>query len=160
MAEQALAPRQHPIIDRLWGIVTASTRARPPWPFLFSRRHALGRAPVSSVLERASGLITASRLVAVLARGHEGDVAAPAGVRRVVQPAYRGSASEVFLPLLAIVRQDPRAIAVVLPPDAVGQDEPEFLATVEAAAEAVALRPDLPVVVGLAPPCARPRVGC
>jgi mannose-1-phosphate guanylyltransferase len=155
MAEPTLA-RQHPIIDRLWGIVTASTRARPPLRFLFSRRHALGRTPLSSVLERASGLITANRLVAVLARGHERDADAPAGVRRVVQPAYRGSASEVFLPLLAIVHQDPRAIVVVLPPDAAGQDEPKFLTTVEAAAEAVALRPDLPIVVGLAPPCARP----
>jgi mannose-1-phosphate guanylyltransferase len=156
MADSALASQHYAVAERLWGIVPAGMRARQRWRFLFPRRRPVSREPLSTVLDRAGGLITASRLVAVLARGHEHDADGLAGVRRVVQPAYRGSASEIFLPLLTIMRQDSRAIVAVLPPDAVGQDEPEFLATVASAAEAVAVRPDLPLVIGLAPPCTRP----
>lgn len=157
MAEQALTTLHHAALaDRLWGIVPAGTRVRRRWRFLLSRHRSFNPAPISAVLDRAGALFAADRLVAVLTRGHEHDVDGLDGVRRVVQPAYRGSAAEIFLPLLAIVRQDPQAIVVVLPPDAVGQDEPRFLTTVETAAAAVASRPDLPVIIGLAPPCTRP----
>lgn len=157
MMEQALATRHYPALaDRLWGIVPAGTCLRRRWRFLLPGRRPFNPAPLSSVLDRAGALFSADRLVAVLARGHEHDASGLDGVRRVVQPAYRGSAAEVFLPLLAIVRRDPQAIVAVLPPDAAGQDEPWFLATVETAAAAVASRPDLPLVIGLAPPCTRP----
>jgi len=157
MAEQALTTQHHAALaDRLWGIVPAGTRVRRRWRFLLSRHRSFNPAPLSSVLDRAGALFAADRLVAVLARGHEHDVNGLVGVRRVVQPAYRGSAAEIFLPLLAIVRRDPEAIVVVLPPDAAGQDEPQFLATVETAAAAVASHRGLPLVVGLAPPCSRP----
>jgi mannose-1-phosphate guanylyltransferase len=157
MADSALATQHHTALaDRLWGIVPAGTCARPPWRFLLSRRRPFNPAPLAAVLDRAGALFSADRLIAVLARGHEHDADGLDGVRRVVQPAYRGSAAEIFLPLLAIVRRDPQAIVVVLPRDAVGQDEPRFLATVETAAAAVASRPDLPLVIGLAPPCTRP----
>jgi mannose-1-phosphate guanylyltransferase len=157
MMEQALATQHHAALaDRLWGIVPAGTRLRRRWRFLLPGRRPFNPAPLSSALERAGALFSADRLVAVLARGHEHDASALDGVRLVVQPAYRGSAAEVFLPLLAIVRRDPQAIVAVLPADAAGQDEPRFLATVETAAAAVASRPDLPLIIGLAPPCTRP----
>lgn len=157
MAQQALATQHHAALaDRLWGIVPAGTCPRRRWRFLLPGRRPYNPAPLSSVLDRAGALFSADRLVAVLARGHDHDANGLRGVRRVVQPAYRGSAAEVFLPLLAIVRRDPQAIVAVLPPDAAGQDEPQFLATVETAAAAVASRPDLPLVIGLAPPCTRP----
>jgi len=158
MENSALATRPHAALaDRLWGIVPVGARGRRPWRFLLSRRRSFNPAPLSAIVDRAGALFAADRLVAVLARGHEHDLDGLDGVRRVVQPAYRGSAAEIFLPLLAIIRRDPQAIVVVLPPDASGQDEPEFLATVETAAAAVASRGDLPVVIGLAPPCIRPR---
>ena len=157
MAEHALATQHHrALADRLWGIVPAGARLRRRWRFLLPGRRPFNPAPLSSVLDRVGALFSLDRLVAVLARGHEHDANGLDGVRQVIQPAYRGSAAEIFLPLLAIVRQDPQAIVVVLPPDAVGQDEPRFLATVETAAAAVASRPDLPVIIGLAPPCTRP----
>jgi mannose-1-phosphate guanylyltransferase len=157
MADSVLsAQRRTTAAGRLWGIVPAGGRASRAWRFFLPSGPPPGPGSLTSILDRAGSLIGAGRLVAVLARGHEHGVDARADVRRVVQPAYRGSAAEVFLPLLAIMRHDPGAIVVVLPPGAVGQDEPEFLPTIEAAAEAVAVLPELPVVIGLPPPCPRP----
>jgi mannose-1-phosphate guanylyltransferase len=157
MMDSALnAQRRTAAADRLWGIVPAGGRASRGWRFFLPAARPTGAVSLTAILDRAGGLIGADHLVAVLARGHEHDADARAGVRRVVQPAYRGSAAEVFLPLLAIMRQDPRAIVAVLPSDAVGPDEPDFLATVEGAAEAVVVLPELPVVIGLPPPCPRP----
>src|SRR5712692_11950816 len=102
MTEQALTTQHHTALaDRLWGIVPAGTCARRHWRFLLPRRRPFNPAPLSAVLDRASALFSADRLVAVLARGHEHDGHGLDGVRRVIQPAYRGSAAEVFLPLLA-----------------------------------------------------------
>jgi mannose-1-phosphate guanylyltransferase len=156
MTDSALATvQQVSVADRLWAIVpVGGTRRR--WRFLRPPRRARAPIGLASVLDRAGALIGADRLVAVLSRGHERDADALDGVRRVIQPAYRGSAAEIFLPLLAITRHDRHAIVVVLPPEAIGQEEPAFLAAVERAAEAVSIRSDVPVVIGLAPPCAWP----
>jgi mannose-1-phosphate guanylyltransferase len=157
MAEPALAPRADAAVaDRLWGIVLAGTgAARRRWSFLLPRRRALGVAPLRAVVDRADDLIPAHRLVAVLARGREHDADDLTDIQRVVQPAYRGSAAEVFLPVSMITRRDPSAIVVVLPADGVGQDEANFFTTVGRAAEAVAVRPDHVLVIGLVPPCPR-----
>lgn len=155
MAQLALETRQHAsVAGRLWGIVLTGARADGRWKFLLPRYRS--HTPALATLERAGEVIAADRLVTVLARGHARDADAYARVHRVVQPAYRGSAAEVFLPLSMIVRRDPSAIVVVLPTDGVGQHEPEFAAAVERAAQAAAAQADLVVVLGLAPPCARP----
>ena len=157
MADSALATQEHAgIADRLWGIVPAGVRSRRRWSLLFPRRRAVAPTPLSTVLDRAGALIDGSRLVAVLARGHEHDADGLDGVQRMVQPAYRGSAAEVFLPLSTIVKRDRAALVAVLPADGVGQDEPEFFATVARAAEAVDELTDLPILIGLTPPCTRP----
>ena len=152
MTPLALAPRHH--ADRLWGIVLTGARTERRWRFLLPRRRPSGPAS-RATLDRAGEVIPADRLVIVLARGHADAAEGAASGQRVMQPAYRGSAAEVFLPLSMIVQRDPSAIVVVLPADGVGQDEPEFPAAVGRAAQAVALRAELVLALGLAPPCAR-----
>ena len=157
MASRSLAIQEHAsAAERLWGIVPAGVGSRWRWSLLFPRRRAGAPAPLSTVLDRASALIDGSRLIVVVTRGHEHDANGPEGTQRLVQPAYRGSAAEVFLALAKIVSRDPSAIVAVLPADGIGQDEAEFFATVARAAAAVDALPDLPIVLGLSPPCARP----
>jgi mannose-1-phosphate guanylyltransferase len=155
MAQSALASRTH-ASDRLWGIILGGAdAARRRWSFLLPCRRPAGVTSLRAAADRATDLIPAHRLVTVLARGRSHDADGLAGVQRVIQPAYRGSAAELFLPLSMIARRDQSAIVVVLPADGAGQDEPEFLAAVERAAEAVAERRSLLLVIGVAPPCAR-----
>ncbi|MCL6640533.1 MAG: hypothetical protein K6T92_04080, partial [Candidatus Rokubacteria bacterium] len=87
----------------LWGIIVATRGGLGCGcrPTLASRpdRHVLFRR----TLERAARLIAPDRLVAVLARDHSASYdtrlpGAPA-VRRVLQPAWRGSAPALYLPL-------------------------------------------------------------
>jgi mannose-1-phosphate guanylyltransferase len=103
-------------------------------------------------VERVSDLIPAPRLLTVLSRGADAEGVEPREVQRVVQPAYRGSAAEVFLPLLMILRQDPAATVVVFPVHGASRYEAGFLAAVGRAADAVSTYPDLVVVIGMASP--------
>ena len=157
MARTTLAPESFATVaDRLWGIVLGGTgAARRRWSFLLPSRRSVGAAPLRAAIDRAADLIPAHRLFAVLARGRDHDGDGLAHVQRVVQPAYRGSAAEVFLPLAMIARRDPSAIVVVLPAGGVGQDEADFLPTIGRAAETVDTRPDVLLVIGVAPPCPR-----
>ena len=106
-------------------------------------------------LERASRLAPAGQMMAVLNRRQLGvwepELAAIAGVRRVVQPVYRGRAAEMLLPLLTIGRRDPSATVVVLPVDHSVDHDARFLRYVRRAVWAVALRPDLPILIGAHP---------
>ena len=110
--------------SRLWGIVLANRVDE-------RRRVSVGRGSYPhdkglfrQTLEHASRLIPEERLVTVLARSHaayyDDALAALPGVQRVVQPAYRGSAPEIFLAVLKIGYQDPDATVVVLPSPTVG----------------------------------------
>jgi mannose-1-phosphate guanylyltransferase len=107
------------------------------------------------VLERASRLAPAAQVVAVLTRRQaaawDRELSAVPQARRVVQPVYRGRAAEVLLPLLAVARQDPSATVVVLPADQRPEDDPRFLRYVSRAVWAIALRPDLPILIGAHP---------
>jgi mannose-1-phosphate guanylyltransferase len=154
MAHPAPSRVERSIPDRLWAIGLGGIAVRR-WPLVSRARRRLGVAEIRAAIDRTGQLIPPSRLVVVLARGHEHDADGIPGIHRVVQPAYRGSAVELFLPLSLIARHDRSAIVVALPADGVGQDEPAFLATLVRAAEAVAERPDLVVALGLAPPCPR-----
>jgi mannose-1-phosphate guanylyltransferase len=115
-------------------------------------------------IDRAARLIPTERLVTVLVRGQslpgeterqslpgETERRPVPDVLRIVQPRYRGSAAEVFLPVLQIARRDPHAIVVILPGDHDVGYETRFLNYVAKAAAAVDLRPDLPVLIGAHP---------
>jgi len=106
-------------------------------------------------LERASRLAPAGQMVTVLTRQRaaawERELAAVPHGPRVVQPVYRGRAAEVLLPLLKIVRQDPAATVIVLPAAQRVEHDARFLRYVGRAVWAVALRPDVPLLIGAQP---------
>jgi len=171
-------PQRHAVSTRpgarLWGIVVggsdAPARALGSAVSLHApREHRRPGAPQASearlrrTVERALRLIPARHLVAVLARETApGGARALTGlgeVRCIVQPRHRGSAAEVFLPLLGIARQDPDATVVVLPSEHLGGRDGRFMLTVEKAVWAVGLRPDLLVLVGAAAQRPEPTYG-
>jgi mannose-1-phosphate guanylyltransferase len=149
---------------RVWAIVL--TGDEPPvavphggLPCRPARRGPLSRglAPRSRyALERVSRLAPAGQLMTVLTRRQAAawapELSAVPHARRVVQPVYRGRAAEVLLPLLKIARQDPSATVVVLPADRQRADlDPRLLRYVSRAVWAIALRPDLPILIGAHP---------
>jgi mannose-1-phosphate guanylyltransferase len=107
------------------------------------------------VVERAGRLAPAGQVIAVLTRARsaswERELAAVPQARRVVQPVYRGRAAELLLPLLRVARQDPSATVVVLPGEGRIDHDARFLRHVARAVWAVALRPDVPILVGAHP---------
>jgi mannose-1-phosphate guanylyltransferase len=150
---------------RVWTIVL--TGDAPPGPRDAHRRrpcrpgaHAsLARtaAPhARHTLERASRLAPAGQMVTVLTRRQaaawDGELSAVPQTRRLVQPVYRGRAAEALLPLTTIARDDPSATVVILPADVSrAAHDPRFLRHVGRAVWAVALRPDLPILIGAHP---------
>jgi len=148
--------------DHLWGVVLAGSAEHRPVRGPHNRRLRRSRIPTSArhilfrqALDRAARLIDADRLCAVLARDHcayyDTELRDWPGVRRMVQPAYRGSAPELFLPVLRIAYEDPHATVVVIPSDQLVDGEARLMAYVGRAAQAVAQRPDLVVVIGAHP---------
>ncbi len=148
--------------DHVWGVVLSDSfdcrRAR-------RRLHGpdgSGPALFGQALQRAARLIPADRLVAVLTREQSGvcDLggAARAGVHRVVQPAWRGSAAETFLPVLKIAAADREAIVALFPGSPPVEGEARFMSYVAKAVDAVIARPELPIVLGASP--GGPATGC
>lgn len=154
----ATAPPPH-----LWGIVLTGgnrddavvSRLRPRWA-----RPPSTDASFRKTVDRALRLIAPERLVAVVTREqadrYDTDLVAVPGIQRMVQPAHRGTAPEVFLPVLRIVRQDPHAIVVVLPSEHRVDHDARFMKYVANAAGAASARPDLPLVIGARPRTADP----
>jgi mannose-1-phosphate guanylyltransferase len=109
-------------------------------------------------IDRATRLVPHHRLVGVLCREAARDcgpaLADVPEMTQIVQPTYRGSAAELFLPVLVIARRDPNAVVVAFSAEeGVGHDG-RLLPSVQKAVRAVALRPDLTVLVA-----SRPRTG-
>jgi mannose-1-phosphate guanylyltransferase len=137
----------------LWGIVLAGSldgrRSRHPGSCF--ARPALFR----QALSRAAWLIPPERLVAVLTRGlsvsYDTDLEDLGRIHRVVQPAWRGSAAETFLPVLKVAAADPEAAVAIFPGSQLMDGEARFMSQVAKAVGAVAARPDLPVVIGASP---------
>lgn len=143
----------------LWAVVLAGTVAEPrglPRHGPSRRRHApRGRTHrLHDAVEQLTGLVPPERVVTVLARDDARTYDAELvglPVRRVVQPLYRGSAAQVFHPVLKILHADPEAMVVVLPDDARLTYREQLVAQVARAASAVMTRPDLPLVIGAQP---------
>lgn len=147
----------------LWGIViVGGDDARVPGHYSAGRvrrlRPATAMPPETALvrtLERATRIMPAERLVAVVERAdvarHAADLSAFADVRLIVQPTWRGSAAQIFLPTLRVHREDPHATIVVLPHDQMLAHDSRIMHYVERAVRAVEIRPDVPVVIG-APP--------
>jgi mannose-1-phosphate guanylyltransferase len=143
---------------RLWGVVLAGS---------LDERHHLRRGTRGScsgggrralfrrTLERATWLIPAERLVAVLARDHsayyDSELRGLGPIHTIVQPAWRGSAAGLFLPILKIAAADPDATVAIFPGGQPVEGDAQLMSSVTRAAHAVAARPELPVVIGAAP---------
>jgi len=111
--------------DHLWGIVLTGSAEHRPVRGPHNRRLRQSRVPTSArhilfrqALDRAARLIEPDQLFAVVARDHRAyydtELSEFPGVRRILQPAYRGSAPELFLPVLRIAAEDPHATVVVV----------------------------------------------
>jgi mannose-1-phosphate guanylyltransferase len=148
---------------RVWAIVL--TGDQPPLGARPSRvrrpASSASRWPMASagsrpgVLERASRLVPPGHMITVMtrrcARAWDAELGSLPDARRIVQPAYRGRAVEMLLPLLKLARQDPSATVIVLPAEHGIDHEARFLRYVSRAVWAVALRPDLPILIGAHP---------
>jgi mannose-1-phosphate guanylyltransferase len=148
--------------DHLWGIVLTGSAEHRPVRGPHNRRLRQSRVPTSArhilfrqALDRAARLIEPDQLFAVVARDHRAyydtELSEFPGVRRILQPAYRGSAPELFLPVLRIAAEDPHATVVVVPSGQLVDGEARLMAYVGRAAQAVERRPDLAVVIGAHP---------
>jgi mannose-1-phosphate guanylyltransferase len=142
-APAATLPR---VSSHVWGLVLAGAP------------HGRGPALMRRAIDRAGRLVPNHRLVSVLCRQTARDCApALANVpemTQIVQPIYRGSAAELFLPVLVIARRDPNAVIVAFSAEEGAGHDGRLLPCVQKAVRAVALRPDLAVLVG-----GRPRTG-
>ena len=148
-----------PFPPHLWGIALSGSLSGGRLPRPARRPIATGRrrtpAPLRHTLECASCVIAEQRLIAVIARDHsayyDSELRGLGEVERVVQPRYRGSAAEVFLPVLKIERRDPHATIVILPADGLVRYGPRLMTYVAKAVQVVTRRPELPVVIGTQP---------
>jgi mannose-1-phosphate guanylyltransferase len=104
-------------------------------------------------VERASRVIPVSRLITVLTRDTSvsAELGAVPGLQHCLQPASRGTAPEVFLAALGVLRQDPHAVVATLPVDHLTEHGYRLMQYVARGAHAVAMRPDLPMIVGAYP---------
>ena len=131
-----------------------SRTAPSVWCFVLagaaSRRRPLA---LQRALDRATRLTSPQRVVVVASResaSHCGaTLSETPGVATIVQPAYRGSAAELFLPALLVAGRDPDAVIVALRADE-AHDGP-IAPSLSRAVSAVALRPDLTLLVGARP---------
>jgi mannose-1-phosphate guanylyltransferase len=142
--------------------VSVGSRATPPvWCFVLAGAVARrGSATLKRALDRATRLASAERVVAVVSRdaaARGGALADTGDVTTIVQPVYRGSAAELFLPALLVARRDPDAVIVALRADEM-HDGP-VAPCLARAVRAVGLRPDLTLLVGARPRTAHPSDG-
>ncbi len=122
-----------------------------------------GETLLDSTRRRAALAVPARRTLLVVTAAHRRYFAplvndVPAG-SLVVQPASRGTAPAILYALLRIAAVDPLAGAVILPSDHHVSDEALFMAQVEVAFAAAERRPDLIVLLGIAPDRAEPDYG-
>jgi mannose-1-phosphate guanylyltransferase len=133
---------------------SAGLRAAPPvWCLVLAGGVARrGPAALGRALDRATRLAPTHRVVAVMSRESAtqcGGVLGGADVATIVQPVYRGSAAELFLPALLVARRDPDAIILALRADDL-HDGP-VAPSLSRSVRAIARRPDLTVLIGARP---------
>ena len=100
-------------------------------------------------------VVAPDRILTAVVRAHERSyaplLATLSSRRLLVQPEDRGSATAVFYGLLRLLRLAPNEPVVILPADHYVADDEAFVAHVRAAFAIVLCRPDLLVLLGVAP---------
>jgi mannose-1-phosphate guanylyltransferase len=104
---------------------------------------------------RVSSLINADRIISVLRRTRERFYRAIVGEtpsrNLVIQPENRGTAPAILYALLRVAQLDSSARVAVFPCDHFVDDDREFMRHVELAVDATDSRPELTVLLGIAP---------
>jgi mannose-1-phosphate guanylyltransferase len=124
----------------------------------------LGRETLLEQTRRRVALaVPRDRTVLVVTRSHErfyADVLADVSVRNLVeQPDNRGTAPAILYSLLRISEVAPDDVVAVLPSDHFVSDDVRFMAHVESACDAVAVRPELVILLGITPNTAETEYG-
>ncbi len=114
-----------------------------------------GDSLLGLALRRARRLVPPERIVTVVAEQHRrwwgAELAALAPEQILVQPANRGTAAGLLLPLLAVHRRDAQAEVAVLPCDHFVAREDLFGEALEVASAELASRPERIVLLGIEP---------
>jgi mannose-1-phosphate guanylyltransferase len=112
-----------------------------------------GPSLLELAVRRAGRVVPADRVAVVVARAHrawwEKDLAALPPDNVVVQPANRGTAAGVLLPLANVWARDPDARIAVLPSDHWVANEEVLAERIDAAFEAVERDPESVVLLGI-----------
>lgn len=112
---------------------------------------------------RATLAVDESRIFTTLTRTHERFYAPILGNLHsrnlIVQPENRGTAPAILYSLLRLAAAAPRARVAIFPSDHFIDDDRNFMRHVEAAFTATALRPELTVLLGIAPQWPEPAYG-
>jgi len=142
-----------------WGLVLAGAdgaRLRPRSRRLIGD----GRPPsretlVEQTLRRAAMVVAPDRILTAVVRKHERSyaplLATLSSQCLLVQPEDRGSATAVFYGLLHLLRLASNEPVAILPVDHYVSDDEAFVAHIKAAFAIVLSRPDLLVLLGVAP---------
>ena len=113
------------------------------------------RSMLRCTLDRVERLIPRERILIVVSSHHRDDVdqqLAHWPRRNVIfQPANRGTAPGILLPLAHITNRDPAASVVVFPSDHFIRDEEGFMRAVKDALAALAKNPDKMILLGMTP---------
>jgi len=111
------------------------------------------RTLLRTTLDRAERLSTDAHIIPVVAPHHErwwrDELAHLPASNVLVQPASRGTAAGVLLPVLTIVKRDPRAMIVVLPSDHHVADEETLQHELLLAVRSSRQRDGCPVLLGI-----------
>jgi mannose-1-phosphate guanylyltransferase len=114
-----------------------------------------GACLLEEALARAAGVAPVRRICVVVAVQHQRWWVAPLGYlpqqNVVVQPANRGTAFGILLPLLHVLARDPNANVVLLPSDHYSLDEAIMARSLRQAADLAAADADALYVLGAEP---------
>jgi mannose-1-phosphate guanylyltransferase len=157
--------RKHPNSQTLWAIVLAAGEGTRVHDFLVQRCGGRGikqfcavlgrRSLLEHTLARVERLIPPQRILIVVSSGHREEVAQqlahwPAD-NVIFQPANRGTAPGILLPLAHLSHRDPGATVAVFPSDHCILEEARFMAWVERAVAETQRFPQALTLLGMTP---------
>jgi mannose-1-phosphate guanylyltransferase len=118
---------------------------------------------VEQTLRRVSLAVDYDRIFTTLTRTHERFYAPILGKvpsrNLIVQPQNRDTAPAILYSLMRLAATDPLAHVAIFPSDHFIDDDREFMRHVEMAFAATAMRPELTVLLGIAPRSPEPAYG-
>lgn len=146
--------------SRLRGLTTTEDGVSVPKQFCSLRG---GPSLLQESLQRAEGITSTERICAIVAAQHnrwwEASLSSLPETNTIVQPANRGTANGILLPLLRILDRDPRARIVLLPCDHHVRDEATLQQALRLALLRLESNPSQIVLLGIEPEEPDPELG-